>query len=394
MKRSARNWLLRLVPLIVRRGAQRQRGKINRVLLIRPDHIGDILFTTPALRLLRSQLPDARITFLLGPWARAVLENNKNVDELIVYEFPWFSRRRKASPLEPYAVLLRLARSLQYYSFDTVINLRFDFWWGALAAYLAGIPRRIGYDIVACRPFLTDRLPYVPGRHEVEQNIGLIEQSLGLAPARWLPDRVGLDFVVTEADEKFAADYLAAKGIRDTDRLIALHPGSGSPTKLWGADRFAEMGQHLVSAYGCVLLLTGSAMERGLAMSIANRVAGKAIVTAGDTTLGQFAAILRRCVLAIGVDSGGMHLAASVGTPTVHLFGPSDHRLFGPWGDGRRHTVVRANLACSPCGRFDFGSSKGPSDCMVALETGPVLHEVARMLNSVGVGQVSSDGAL
>ena len=361
-------------------------GEIRRMLLVRPDHLGDVLFMTPALRLLRSHLPDAHITCLVGPWSRAVLDNNKNIDELITWDFPWFNRRMKASIAEPYTVLRDLARSLQYSSYDAVINFRFDFWWGALAFYLAGIPQRIGYDIADCSPFLTHKFPYVRGRHEVEQNIGLVEQFLCLAEDTKQSNHGSLEFAVAEADEKFVADYLFAKGIREGDLLVGLHPGTGSPSKQWDVERFAKVGDELAQKQGCIIVVTGSLAERGLATEIANRVNGKCIVAAGDTALGQLAAILRRCQLVIGVDSGAMHLAVAVGTPTVHLFGPSDHRIFGPFGDLQNHRVVRSSLPCSPCGRFDFSPSNGINDCMSSITADQVIEEAVKLLKMWSAG--------
>ena len=115
-----------------------------RILLIRPDHLGDMLFVTPALRLLRAQLPAAHLTALVGPWAKVVLANNPHLDDIQTLDFPGFTRSAKASPLAPYRYLWFAARRLRAQHFDTAVILRFDHWWGALLAALAGVPRRTG----------------------------------------------------------------------------------------------------------------------------------------------------------------------------------------------------------------------------------------------------------
>ena len=81
-------------------------------------------------------------------------------------------------------------------------------------------------------------------------------------------------------------------------------------------------------------------------------MATPALVLAGQTSLGQLAALLRQAELVLGVDSGPLHLAAAQGVRTVHLYGPGDAGRFGPWGDSERHLVVREQLWCSPCGVF------------------------------------------
>ncbi|MCX7670548.1 MAG: glycosyltransferase family 9 protein, partial [Anaerolineae bacterium] len=108
------------------------------VLLIRPDHLGDLLFTGPALRLARQELPDARLVLLVGPWSRAVVARHPDLDEVLTCPFPGFERRPKQNLLAPYRLLFETARSLRG-RFDAAVVLRFDHWWGAWLAAAAGI---------------------------------------------------------------------------------------------------------------------------------------------------------------------------------------------------------------------------------------------------------------
>jgi hypothetical protein len=149
-----------------------------RILLIRPDHLGDLLFATPALRVLRTAFPDAHLACMVGSWGKAVLETNPHLDEIMTCEFPAFSRKPQTSLLDPYRVLAQWATALKPRRFDLAIVLRFDHWWGALLAYLAGIPRRLGHAISECQPFLTQAVPYRSGQHEVKQNLELVQQVM------------------------------------------------------------------------------------------------------------------------------------------------------------------------------------------------------------------------
>ena len=86
----------------------------------------------------------------------------------------------------------------------------------------------------------------------------------------------------------------------------------------------------------------------------------------------------------IGVDSGPLHLAAAVGARSLHLYGPGDHRRFGPWGDAERHVVLRAGLWCSPCGVFSAcPRGTAPSECMEATGVATVLAAAQRLLDGV-----------
>jgi lipopolysaccharide heptosyltransferase II len=328
------------------------------ILLIRTDHLGDLLFTTPALRALREAFPQARITYLVGPWAEAVVTSNPCIDEVMLCPFPGFTRQPKKSVIEPYVVLRRYARLLREKKFDLAVVLRFDHWWGALLAYLARIPRRVGYDIAGVKPFLTDAVPYVPVRHEVEQNLALAEAVSGQLPLRRSDGQPSqgfpLEFPLSAQDRESAAHYLAEQGVRDDDPLVCIHSGAGAPVKLWRTEGWARVADVLTERYGARVILTGSASEEPLVQAIAERMASQPIVAAGQTTLGQLAALMARCHLILGVDSGPLHLAVAVGTPTVHLYGPVDSRTFGPWGDPARHVVLTSDMDCIPCNRLDY----------------------------------------
>ncbi|MDH4135980.1 MAG: glycosyltransferase family 9 protein, partial [Anaerolineae bacterium] len=357
------------------------------ILLIRPDHLGDLLFTTPALRALRTAFPQARITCLVGPWAEAVVTSNPCIDEVMLCPFPGFTRQPKKSIVEPYVVLWRYARLLREKEFDLAVILRFDHWWGALLAYLARISRRVGYDIAEVKPFLTDVVPYVPGRHEVEQNLALVEAVNGQPPLRRLAVKPSqgfpLEFPLSAQDREFAARYLAEQGVGDEDPLVCIHPGAGAPVKLWRNEKWARLADALAERYGVKVILTGSANEGPLVQAITERMTSQPLVAAGQTTLGQLAALLARCRLVLGVDSGPLHLAVAAGTPTVHLYGPVDSRTFGPWGDPARHVVLTSDMDCLPCNRLDYRVDELEGHrCVWDISETQVIEAARRLLDS------------
>lgn len=351
------------------------------ILLIRPDHLGDLLFTTPALRALREAFPQARITCLVGLWVEAVIAGNPCIDEVMLCPFPGFTRQPKKSVLEPYVVLVRCARLLKEKEFDLAVVLRFDHWWGALLTYLARIPRRVGYDIAEVKPFLTDAVPYVPGRHEVEQNLTLVAAAGGWGEHLVIPSVHPLEFSLSAEDEEFTADYLAEQGVADDDPLVCIHPGAGAPVKLWRNEGWAQVADALVEGYRAKVILTGSASEAPLAQAIAERMDSQPLVATGQTTLGQLAALMARCRLVLGVDSGPLHLAVAVGTPTIHLYGPVDSRTFGPWGDPAKHVVLTSDKDCIPCNRLDYGIDElGDHHCVRDISETQVLEAAGRLL--------------
>lgn len=357
------------------------------ILLLRPDHLGDLLFSTPALRLLRRELPQARLTMMVGPWGRQVMAHSPYLDELLVCEFPGFTRKPKPSPLQPYIYLWRQARLISRLGFNLSAILRFDHWWGGLLAYLAGIPRRIGYGLPETTPFLTTSLPYRGDQHEVRQNLELaraISAALGGSPAQETEEPAytsnPLEFCPTPEEEDWADRFLEGHGLAGTSP-IAIHPGAGAAVKLWQAEGWGRVAGALSGRRHTAVVLTGSPQEVELCRQVASAARCPTIMAAGMTTLGQLGALYRRCALVLGPDSGPLHLAVAVGSPTIHLFGPADRRKFGPWGDPTRHRVLTAGLACIPCNRLDYRPGElAAHPCVRLIEAGQVIATAEEIL--------------
>jgi ADP-heptose:LPS heptosyltransferase len=192
-----------------------------------------------------------------------------------------------------------------------------------------------------------------------------------------------MEFTPTRDERAWAAAWLAEK-LAPGERLIVIHPGTGGPTKHWLPERWAVVADQL-AAPDARLLLTGGPGDAHLVAEVAGLMRQPPLTLAGQTSVGQLAALLGRAALVLGVDSGPLHIAVSQGAPSVHLFGPSDMRRFGPWGEPGRHAVLSAGLFCSPCGVFAAcpRGTAGP-ECMAAIgvdevvAAGRALLEAAR----------------
>lgn len=366
--RLLRRLLLRLVAWTFRR-QPRGRDRARRVLVIKPDHLGDLLLLTPALQRLRAGLPEAHISLLIGPWSAAVLRGNRAVDTVLLCSFPGFTRQPKPGLLQPYMLLMRTAALLRAGHYDVALIARDDHWWGALLALLAGVPRRVGFAAPDVAPLLTDALPYNPAEHVAAQGLALADCLVDLPPSTNLP----MHAPIVAEDETWADVWLQAHGVQADTPLVAIHPGAGGQAKLWVAARWGMVADALMET-GARVLLTGGLGERELIAEIAAGLGRQPISLAGEATLGQLAAIYKRCRMVLGVDSGPLHLAVATGVPTLTLFGPVDHRRFGPWGPNGRHSVVRSGLWCSPCGAVE-GCPRGtsPAECMTTISLSDVL---------------------
>ena len=315
-----------------------------RILIVRPDHLGDLLLAGPALAALRAALPAAHLTGLVGPWGQPIWERLPSLDAVETLPFPGIVAR-PARPWQPYTLLWTQARRLRAGCYDLAVILRFDYWWGALLAEQARISVRWGYGLPAVAPFLTHPVPYQVGRHEVAQNLALVAALTATEPGTVpmpdpTPGRPPLDFPLTADDSAWAAAHLPALG-----RTVAIHPGTNGSLKLWTLDGWAAVAAWL-AAQGYHVVFTGSAAEAPLVAAIQARMEPPAAAAttdlAGQTSLGQLAALFAGCAAVLGVDSGPLHIATAVGPPTVRLYGPSDEAIWGPWGSPTRHRVVRA----------------------------------------------------
>lgn len=392
MRRRIRLLILRVIGALLNRPQRSRRAASSprRVLVIKPDHLGDVLLLTPALRLLRQQLPEAEITLLIGPWSRAAVAHNPDLDAIVTCEFPGFTRADKPGTLQPYILLLTTALRLRAGRFDAALLARDDHWWGALLACIAGVPQRIGFAVPEVRPFLTTALPHSFAEHVTAQSIALVTALTGQATTERNAPRAPS----SSADHEWAAAWLRAHNLDQLDGapVIAIHPGSGGAAKLWTNQRWAGVADALHER--SPIILTGGPEEQELVNDLALRMSRRPLQLVGASTIGQLAALYSRCALVLGVDSGPLHLAVTAGAPTIALFGPGDDTRFGPWGDPQRQIVLRSGLWCSPCGVLtECPRGTLPSECMALIPVQQVLVAATRLLDgATGVVDPNSVG--
>lgn len=379
MKRGLRLGLLRLVGAAA--GAVRPTEPVaGRVLVVRPDHLGDLLLTTAVLRALRATRPEAEIVALIGPWSGPVLAGNADVDAVLTYRFPWFDRARLPPLGERYAAAGALATRLRTLGAEEAIVLRPDHWWGALAAALAGVPRRVGFAVPECSPFLTHVHPIRHREHVVRGGLRLAVGDALAEAAR--PGDPATRFEVAPPASRAAGGLVRAAGLDPSRPFVVLHPGASTPTKGWPAERWAALVDWLAERRLPTLLVAGPGEERQLA-PIVEAARARPTRLARPPSLAELAALLAAARLALGLDSAAMHLATALGTPSLRLYGPGDETLFGPWGDPGLHRAVRApGTAPDPDW---FGAAGGPHPTMRALGVDHVLAELADLSRRAGV---------
>ncbi len=398
MKSQLRSSILTFVRLY---GASRARAATRkkmqdqtpRILLVRPDHLGDLILVTPILQAIRTHIPNAQITMMVGPWSNEIVARHPAINRLITCPFPGFQRAPQKA-LEPYKLLFSTAQQLSSDNYDLAINLRPDFWWGAALLYLAAIPQRIGYATELTSTFLTQALPFPVAEHATVSNLKLASagiQALGYPALAepYTPASYPLYFKPHKKELEWADERLQEIKVARGTPLVIIHPGTGGAVKLWRNDGWSQIAQTLsttnnILAEPAQIILTGSKSERSMLEEIAQHMSQPAAVIS-DMTVGQLAALITRAQLVLGVDNGPLHIAAAQNIPSLRLFGPTDTHIFGPWGDPKRQRVLAATEPCPgcpliPCGRLDFGPEELlDHPCVRRISEQQVEQEVQRL---------------
>lgn len=322
------------------RWRRRAPGPRRRLLVFRFERTGDLIMARPALAALRAAAPDAHIELAIGSWNRELISWLPEVSEVTVLDLPWLARGSAAARFSDVrGAVARWRRS----GFDTAINLEGDI-RSHLLMRATGIPERFGFDMAGGGPVLTHRLPYDPTRHVADNCVRLVEyvfdRPAGSMSAAMPP------LVLPDAVRAEGAALLAEAG---TAPLVGVHPSGGRAIKQWDLAALATSAGTVAARLGATIVITGMPGDRAIADVVRAGLPSTipVIDLVGRAGLGALAAVLERLTVFISADTGPMHIAAALGTPTVGIFGPSDPKRWGPLGPRTR--VVRAGIWCSPC---------------------------------------------
>lgn len=339
---------------------------IKRILIVNVNWIGDVLFSTPAIRALRQAYPGAYIACMVVPRCREVLELNPHLDELIIYD-----EKREYKGLTG---KLRLIAALKARRFDIVFLFHRSLTRTLMVA-LSRIKERVGIYNPKRGFLLTEKVaPSGDGIHKVEQFLKIVRTKDAVGSSK------NMELFIGKEDETFAEEYLISQGIKKDRLLVILNPGGNWDLKRWPAVNFAKLGDGLVDMFGARILITGAEKDVELGEKIYSIMKHKPVVSCGDTTIRQLAAFMKRSNLVIANDSGPMHIAVSQSAPTIALFGPTDPKVTGPYGEGRYLVIQKAPVRAgckSPC----YNLRCEDNACMKAISVEDVLDAARALLN-------------
>jgi heptosyltransferase-2 len=311
-----------------------------KILIRATNWVGDAIMALPALRHVRADSPDAHIAILARPYVADIYRHQQVANELIHYDVrgihAGFSGRE------------RLAKELREQNFDVAILLQnaFDAAW---LAWRARIPRRIGYARDGRNLLLTDRIAVPkPGQIPPHEKFYYLELLRRANLLTHLAAETLIELAIPGDHSEAAEEKLRAAGSVPGKLRVAVGAGASyGSAKCWPPESFAATLNSLQNHSNLEVILFGTTSESAVNDAIAGKLDHPPINLTGQTSIAELPALLSRCQVFLGNDSGAMHVAAAVGLPVVAVFGPTDPLGTAPVTP--RCTIVQQKPYCSPC---------------------------------------------
>jgi len=332
---------------------------VDKILVVRLSSLGDILLTTPAVRVLAKRFPEAKIDFLVKERYAPLLAQNPYLRKVIKLE--------KGDLPE----LLALRNTIRK-EYDLVVDLHANLRSSVITPFFGG-PSVVRFRKRSFSRFLLVRLKLnlLKGNLSVPERYMKALEKFGVAD-----DGLGLDFYADPSAEIRAKDMLHTLRFQEKEAIV-LAPGAKWPTKQWPLKKFIELCNLLP---GQRFIVMGEEREKGLGEEIERALPGRAVSLAGQTDFQIAGEILRRCKAMVTNDSGLMHLGCAVKVPVVALFG-STCREFGFFPFRANSKVIEKKLSCRPCTAIGKSACKlGTLECLEGISAEEVAEAVRGLL--------------
>lgn len=325
--------------------------------------IGDMVMLTPSLRALKRAFPDSDLAFLMRQNVVQMMNANPYVDTCIVDS-------KTDGGIQSFT---RMVRKIREYQFDMAVVLHPTSIRNVLIPFFAGVPIRIGSNYRRRDIFLTKSCQNRTDIHEVEKYLKVIESINNNTS-----NSTDLEYWHTEKETHFTQALLSNEGATSDDTLVAINIGTTWVTKQWDVSNFNEVITKLSDRIPSVkIVITGSSSETAYVDDI--KLLDNTINLVGRTDVLQLGALLELSDICVTCDSGPMHIAAAVGTPTVALFGPTDPIRHQPYGEG--HTIIEKPVSCRPCYKRTCLRNDTKFICMKEITATEVVETIVNKLD-------------
>jgi heptosyltransferase-1 len=345
-----------------------------RVLIVKVSALGDVVHTLPVLDYLRQASPGVEIDWVVEEGNREIVEGHPLLRRVhLVRTRAW---RSAPFSIRVWREILKVKKELNDSDFDIAFDLQGNFKSG-LITWLSGAERRYGFDRDAVR----ESLNLVFTNNQVplrRQDLHVSTRALRVASVPFGRDYPGMkltsDIFTTPEDDTAAGVYLSTL----SDGLVFLfHYGTTWATKLWSEDRWMELGR-LVSVRfpdSSILFSWGNEGERAAVERIASGIRGNARILP-KMNLKGLCSLLKKTDMVVGGDTGPIHMAAAVGTPTVSFYRATDAKRNGPKGDNHFH--IQSPLHCRACLRRECDRDR---ECRESISAAAIMEGIEKLLH-------------
>ncbi len=355
-------------------------GKVKKILIIRADHLGDVIMSTSIFREIKGKFPESHVSVLVGNWGKQVLEPNPYVDDIIVHSCPWWKKVRGERVNYVSWLLKELpetVKRLHKEAFDIGIDLRGDFRHILFFLFLPGVRSKISYDRSGGEYLLNKAVDYEIDEHEIEKNFKLMK-NLDIAVSDQCRKRPQI--FLKPSDVEGVNRILETHEVVDNKLKIVIHPSAGNSLRVWPASNFAEIINWLFLKYRPVVFLVGTEKEAGIGREIEKTTESQVINLIGKLKIGETAALIKKSHFFMGNDSSIAHLASSFEIPLLILYGPTDPHRCLPYSPHVNY--IYNNISCSPClqKKCLLTKTKNISACMEQISVPEVESKIEVLL--------------
>lgn len=344
---------------------------IKNILVIKIGAIGDVLLTTPALRALRKHYPKSKITYLIGPKAAPVIENNPCIDKMIIFrEKHYFP---KITNLVRYALNPVIRNELKPQNFDLAVDFDSNY-RSCYISVFAKAKKTIGFKLKGRRMYL-NRFYDIRIKHPALPVYQSIRYLSLLKPLGIEENNLSLDFFPLCGSDNKIDEFFRENKLDGKFPIIGINPGTLADAKRWPAGSFIELIKLLNSKFNASVILTWGKVEKEQAEVIAKN---SKCIMASNTNLNELGCLILRCHLFITNDTSPMHMAAALKIPTIGIFGPTDWRIWSNPND--KFIPVSTKVPCGPCSDFWCKKSKEKKDICIKNVTVDQVFEKAKEL--------------
>lgn len=333
-----------------------------KILLIKLGSLGDVILSVPAIRAIRQKFASHKISLLVGNQSKDVLLSCPYIDELLVCDL---KNRDKGIP-----GLWKLGIVLRKKNFDLVVDLQNNR-KSHILSFLSLSLNRYGYD--------NKKLSFLLNHRIKDQNLAMDPVSHQFRILKMLEIPLSdsrLELWPSEEDERYIDDFLNSQWLSANQKIVGININASARwlTKSWPLAHIIKLCEELARR-DIRIIVTGIQEDLPQANTLANALKNARIIDAcGKTTVNQLASLIKKCNVYISGDSAPLHIAVSMGTPLVGLFGPTDPaRHLAPAKD---YILLKKDLPCSPCYKSKCKSKK----CMSLIRVEEVLEAIEKLL--------------